>query len=260
MVSQAAAQPRTFLPAHAGPTGTHAVVASRTEIPVLGLVSGNWMPESSYYGAVAGMLTLGSAAGVQWLAKSSAVWNFSLGHLDLNFKHKPPSRLFLFAYIAPLPQYPTGLGIFPLQSKELAFWKRASHSHSPESRVWGVLKQCLACVSTHGHWRQELCHSGQSFQYLTDLAEPKLSSKKEDRANAGMSCDGQGEDGLSAFSPAQTLAKCTATPHDQSAVNPGALSTSVSISWVARSLTCRCLPLLNSRVSPGTALPRGKPG
>lgn len=58
-------------PCHADTTGTQAVVPSRTEIPVSGLVSGSWMPESSYYGAVAGMHLLGSAAGVQQLACSS---------------------------------------------------------------------------------------------------------------------------------------------------------------------------------------------
>lgn len=123
------------------------------------------------------------------------MWNFSLGHLGLNFKHEPTSCLFLFTCIAPLTQHQPGPGIFPLQSKELAFWKRASYSRSPESRVWGVLKQGLACQPTQGDWRQELYHTGQSFQYLTDLAEPKLRRNKEVRASAGMSCGGQGEEG-----------------------------------------------------------------
>ena len=66
-VSTAAPQPCNCLPA----TQTHAVVSSRTEIPVPGLVSGSRMPESSYYGAVAGTHILGSAAGAQQLACSS---------------------------------------------------------------------------------------------------------------------------------------------------------------------------------------------
>lgn len=70
-----------------------------------------------------------------------------------------------------------------MQSKELAFWKKASHSHPPESRVWGMLKQYLVCKSTQGAWRQELSHTGRSFQCFADLAEPKFSRNKEDRAN-----------------------------------------------------------------------------
>lgn len=55
---------------HADPTGTHTAVASRTEIPVPGLVPGSWRPESNYYGAAAGMHISGSAAGVQQLVCS----------------------------------------------------------------------------------------------------------------------------------------------------------------------------------------------
>lgn len=69
-VSPAASPALQLSPCHADPTGTHAVVPSRTEIPVAGLVSGSWMPESSCYGAAAGMHISGPAAGVQQLACS----------------------------------------------------------------------------------------------------------------------------------------------------------------------------------------------
>lgn len=46
----------------------------------------------------------------------------------------------------------------------------------------------------------------------------------------------------------------------QSALNPGVVSTPVSISSVVCSLACRHLPQLNTGVSPGTALLHGEPG
>lgn len=96
----------------ADPTKTHAGITSRTEIPVPSLVPGSWITVCGSRNAHFGVCSWCVAAGMQRLAKSSSGWNFSLGHLDLNFKHKPLSHLFLFACIVPLPQQPPGTRMF----------------------------------------------------------------------------------------------------------------------------------------------------
>lgn len=89
-----------------------------------------------------------------------------------------------------------------MQSKELAFWKRASHSHSAESRVWGIFSLSVhperleaRAVPQAAVELSTLERQGQSFQHLTDLAEMKPSRNK-DRAKVQMSCGGQEEEGL----------------------------------------------------------------
>lgn len=56
-------------------------------------------------------------------------------------------------------------------------------------------KQYVGCQSIQDDWGQELHHTRQTFQYLTELAETKL-IKNKDRANTGISCGGQEEKGL----------------------------------------------------------------
>lgn len=101
-------------PCCADPTETHAGVSFRTEIPVPSLVPGSWIIVGSNRNAHFGVCSWCVAADMQWLAKSSSGWNFSLGHLDLNFKHKPLSHLFRFACIVPLSQQPPGTKMFSI--------------------------------------------------------------------------------------------------------------------------------------------------